>query len=794
LLIHSATGTGKTLAAWLGPLLKWYHDPTPDKDWIAPKGKPKYPPLTALWITPLRALAGDTEHSLRRALVGMGLPWTLESRTGDTSASVKRRQRDRLPTSLVTTPESLTIMLSYPDAEEHFSHLQAVVVDEWHELLGSKRGVLLELALARLRSLHPTIQTIGLSATLGNVRQAMDVLVGPNFGGSSKLIQGRSDKKIILEAVIPESMERFPWSGHLGTRMAKHVVEAVDKPGTSLIFTNTRNQTELWYQELLKSNHELAGKVALHHGSLDGQVRAWVEDALRAEKLQAVVCTSSLDLGIDFAAVDQVVQIGSPKGIARMLQRAGRSGHQPGAASRLLFVPTNAFELVELAAARKMINAGKLEAREPVLKPLDLLGQHLVTRGLSGTYVRSTILNELRSTHAFAALDEAELEWAITFAKHGGESLSRYEDYRRLEEDEHGNLQVNDARTARKHRASIGTIVAEVSMQVRYMTGKNLGAVEETFISKLRPGDRFLFAGKLLELVIVRDSVAWVKRGKGVPTAVPRWAGGRMPLSTQLSEGIRQEIELASKGSFDGPEMKAVRPILELQQCWSHLPTTTELLIERIRTREGFQLFFFPFEGRLVHEGLAALLAYRLSKSRKITFSLAANDYGFVLQSSSDPEIGIQECREVFSEVDLMKDITSSLNATEMAKRQFREIARIAGLIHTGFPGERRSGRHLQASSDLLYDVFREYDPGNRLLAQAGEEVLQKQLEWDRLSGTLDRIERSEIIWREPAQPTPMSFALLVDRLRERLSTETLADRVRKMQEGLERSAGNPDK
>lgn len=789
LLIHSATGTGKTLAAWMGTLLDGLVNPIDAESWTKVRGKPAAPPLMALWVTPLRALAGDTLFSLEQATAGLELPWTIESRTGDTSAYIKQRQRQRLPTVLVTTPESLTLMLSYPESTEQFRFLRSIVIDEWHELLGSKRGVLLELALGRLRTMRPDLRLTGISATLGNLEQALEVLVGPGSDRPTEIIHGRTDKKMVLSAAIPENMERFPWAGHLGTRMSAPVAQAINSAATSLVFANTRNQTELWYQQLLQSDPNLAGLLALHHGSLDSEVRRWVEDALRAEKLKAVVCTSSLDLGVDFSAVDQVIQIGSPKGIARLLQRAGRSGHQPGAVSLLLFVPTNALELIELAAARKMIERGQLEAREPVDSPLDLLAQHLVTRGLASPYQRDEIWLELRRTFAFSKLSREELDWVITFAKHGGDTLSHYEDFKRLKENEDGTLQVTNPQTARRHRMSIGTIVSEVAIQVRYMTGKNIGTVEEGFISKIKPGDRFLLAGRLLEFVHLRDSIAWVKKSKGTPTTVPRWVGGRMPLSSQLSQGIREQIEATSNGVFDGVEMKAVRPILELQRRWSHLPKANELLIEQIRTRDGYQLFFFPFEGRLVHEGLATIMAHRLSRHRKITFSMAANDYGFVLQSAVDPNVSFDEIRSLFSKEGLMDDITAGLNATEMAKRQFRETARIAGLIHVGYPGEKRSGRHLQASSDLIFDVFQEYDPSNLLLQQARKEVLRNQLEWERLQRTLDRIHQCEFVWTNPLRPTPLAFALLVDRLRERLSTETLADRVRRMQADLERAA-----
>jgi ATP-dependent Lhr-like helicase len=793
-LLHSATGTGKTLGAWMGPLLEYIENPLPENVWSRTRNKPTAPPLVALWVTPLRALAGDTVQSLQRAVDGLNLPWVIESRTGDSTAATKARQRKKLPTALVTTPESLTILLSYAESAQQFRHLRAIVVDEWHELIGSKRGVLLELALSRLKALQPEATRLGLSATLGNLDESLRVLTGPAGGAGdrpieSEIIHGLVDKKIHIRSTIPEDVERFPWAGHLGIRMIDSVVAAIESAKSSLVFTNTRNQTELWYQELLKARPDWAGQIALHHGSLDGDVRTWVEEALRNEKVKAVVCTSSLDLGVDFTAVDQVIQVGSPKGIARLLQRAGRSGHQPGADSKLVFVPTNALELVELAAAKTMMERRQLESREPVIAPLDLLAQHAVTRGLSVPFSRDELLGELRTTHSYATLSEPELDWALAFAKHGGESLKRYTEFHRLVES-NGQWLVADQKVARRHRMAIGTIVSDVAIQVRYMTGKRLGTVEESFISKISPGDRFLLAGKILQLVRFRDSVAYVKKARGTPTAVPRWSGGRMPLSSQLSLGVREKIEEASRGVFEGPEMQFIRPLLELHKRWSSLPTSQQLLIERIKTRDGYQLFIYPFEGRLVHEGLAAIVAYRLSRGRKISFSLAANDYGFVLQSPTDPQLDMTEAPDWFSIDNLLEDIHESLNETEMAKRHFREVARISGLIHSGYPGQSKQAKHLQASSDLYFDVFCEYDPENMLLAQARHEVLQKQLEWNRLNDCLVRIEQSEIVMTEPDRPTPLAFPLLVDRLRERLSTESLADRVRRMQLSLEKAAG----
>lgn len=782
-LIHSATGTGKTLAVWMGPILKWLKENPETSRWN-PK---RPPPVKVLWITPLRALAADTEQSLRDPIENLGIPWRLESRTGDTNPSAKARQLKRLPTALVTTPESLSLMLTHAKLLEPLAGVEAVIVDEWHELLGTKRGIQTELILARLRKLNPELRVWGVSATLGNLDQASQSLVGPESTGT-RLIEGFTKKKNQLESVIPETMDRFPWTGHIGTRMIPQVAELLETVGSALVFANTRSQTEIWYQQLLKARPQWAGEIALHHGSLDNDTRRWVENGLRDGSLRAVVCTSSLDLGVDFSAVDLVVQIGSPKGSARLLQRAGRSGHQPDAASRLVFVPTNAIELAELAAAQSAIAKGHLEARPLLEQPIDVLTQHVVTIAIGGGFVADELLDEIRTTRAYRSMTETQWKWVLDFVVRGGSSLTAYPEFHRVREDE-GVHRVTDQRTIRMHRMSIGTIVSEASMSVRYLKGATLGAVEESFVSKLNVGDKFQFAGRLLSLVMVQDNVAYVRKATGTPDTVPRWMGGRMPLSTELSQELRLKIEEAALGKWIGPEMKALRGLFEIQQNWSQIPHQDELLVEQIKTRGTHQTFVFPFEGRLAHEGMAALVAYRISQYEKVTFSMACNDYGFVLQSSQPVNLALAIQHGVFSAEGLVEDILSSLNATEMAKRQFRQVARVAGLVQSGYPGQRKSASHLQASSNLFYDVFSEYDEHNLLLHQSRQEVLDTQLEINRITSALERIAHSRIVLTTPPKVTPLAFPLLVDKLRERVSSESLADRIARLQQQLESAA-----
>jgi ATP-dependent helicase Lhr and Lhr-like helicase len=783
-LVHSATGTGKTLAVWMGPLLSWLNANPNRSEW-----NPKRPPLLrVLWITPLKALAGDTEKSLRQPLEGLQIPWRLESRTGDSKASLKTRQLKRLPTAMVTTPESLSLMLTHEPLLEQLAGLEAVIVDEWHELLGTKRGVQTELALARLRKLNPQLRTWGVSATLGSLDQALESLVGVDPNSEPQIIRGYSKKKLKLSSVIPKRIERFPWSGHIGTKMVPQVAELVESVNSALIFTNTRSQTEIWYQQLLAQRPDWAGQIAIHHGSLDTSVRKWVEDGLRQGKLRAVVCTSSLDLGVDFTAVDLVIQIGSPKGAARLLQRAGRSGHQPDAVSRLAFVPTNAIELIELAAATDAIQRGELESRPRLNKPLDVLAQHVCTIAIGGGFTADELLEEVRSTVAYNSLGAQEWQWILDFVVRGGNSLTAYPDFHRVKVVE-GRYQITDRRTISNHRMNIGTIAADAAMQVKFLKGRTLGSAEESFLSKLRPDERFLFAGRVVSLFRIQDNIAYVRLAKGKPDTVPRWAGGRMPLSTELSAALRRKISEASEGQLIGREMKALRELLELQQRWSCIPRDDELLIEKIKTRDGHQIFFFPFEGRLVHEGLAALLAYRISRLKTTSFNMACNDHGFVLQSPHDIDIGWAINQGVLKSAQLVEDILLCMNSTEMAKRQFRQIARIAGLIQAGFPGQRKSASHLQASSNLFFDVFAQYDPHNLLLEQSRREVLEFQLEAGRMLTALQRLSTSRIVIETPTRVTPLAFPLLVDKLRDRVSSETLGDRIARMQAELEKAA-----
>jgi ATP-dependent Lhr-like helicase len=778
-LVHSATGSGKTLAAALGPLAEWVEE----------GGGRAAPPLRVLWITPMRALAGDTVLSIDRAVKGLELPWTVGLRTGDTSSAERARQAKRLPSVLVTTPESLSLMLSNADAREKLSDLRLVVVDEWHELLGNKRGVQTELGLARLRAWNPKVRTWGLSATLGNIGEAMERLMGqrtlspgPSPKREGRTVEGISGKKVLMDTLIPPGVDKFPWAGHLGLVMLDHVVEAIESSRSTLVFTNVRSQAEIWYQGLLEARPEWAGLIGLHHGSLDSDVRKWVEQGLKEGKLKAVVATSSLDLGVDFSPVERVLQIGSPKGVARLLQRAGRSGHAPGQVSRVTCVPSHALEFVEAAAARRKAMQGRIESRIPVDRPLDLLAQHLVTIAAGEGFDAAQMKAEVKTARAFRDLTDAEWQWALDFVTRGGDALKAYPDYHKVVLDEDGRHRVKDSAIARRHRMSIGTIVSDAAVDIRYLRGKRLGNVEESFIARLSKGDTFIFAGQLLEFLRMENMTAYVKPGKPGSALIPRWDGGKCPLSSEVSDGIRELLELHIEGRENEPEMKAVARLLKLQHSWSRVPKRHEMLVEQTQTKEGHHIFFYPFEGRQVHMGLSALISYRLAKVRPATFSLSFTDYGFELVSRERFEMIPSLKAGLFTMDNLLEDMLASLNAAELSKRQFREIARVAGLVFQGYPGQPKTNRQVQATSGLIWEVFARWDPSNPLLGQAEREVLERQLEFSRLAEGLRRMGNTPILLRQTHKPSPFAFPIMVGRFREKLTSEKLADRVKRMQ------------
>jgi ATP-dependent Lhr-like helicase len=774
-LLHANTGSGKTYAVWLGALSRALAVGVPPAASAAPA-------LGVLWITPMRALASDTARALQRPLPALAPRWTVGQRTGDTPSAERARQDRRMPTALVTTPESLSLMLTRERAAAELAGVHTVIVDEWHELIGNKRGVQVQLALARLRRFNPGLAVWGLSATLGNLDEAMTTLCGPG----ATLVRGRTDKKIVIDTLLPADPGRFSWGGHLGAQMQQPVVDEIahtmaDGGGTTLVFTNVRSQAEIWYQLLLAARPEWAGRIALHHGSLDREVREWVEAGLKDGSLKAVVATSSLDLGVDFLPVERVLQIGSPKGVARLLQRAGRSGHAPGRVSRVTLVPTNTLELVEAAAARRAAIAGRVESRQSPDKPLDVLVQHLVTVALGGGFDAAALFDEVRSARAYRSLTREEFDWALAFVERGGASLGAYPQYHRVVRGDDGRYRVTDRGIAQRHRLQIGTIVSDAAMQVTWLSGGRIGSIEESFIARLSGGDCFVFAGRVLEYVRTQDMTAYVRKATKPRGIVSVWNGTKMALSEAMTDMVQDVLFASAQGDFLEPEMQAARPMLTTQARLSRLPQPGVLLVERFESREGHHLFLYPFGGRNVHMGLAQLLAWRLSRAQPNTFSLSINDFGLELLAVQPIDPAPLLDGRAFATRALMADVLASLNSGALAQRRFREIARVAGLVFGGYPGAPKSMKQLQASSSLFWEVFRKYDAGNQLLTQAEREVLAQELEIERLRSTLARMGSQRIEWVDLKVPSPFALPLMVERFREELSTEKLADRLQRI-------------
>jgi ATP-dependent Lhr-like helicase len=771
-LLNAPTGSGKTFALWF-PVILEYIQNHPDT-WQ----KPKNNGIQLIWVTPLRALAQDIQKAMQEVCDVIGLPWQVAVRNGDTDAKTRAAMKRRPPECLITTPETLHILIAQKDHHSLFQTVKAVVVDEWHELVGNKRGVQVQLALEYIQAICPeTFRRWAISATIGNLQEAAKALLGERL--PIHIVKAQVNKEIILRSVFPEEIEKYPWTGHLGIRMMDQVIPIIEGGRTVLMFTNTRSQTEIWYQRILEERPDWAGWIAMHHGSLDNTVRAWVENALHEGKLKLVVCTSSLDLGVDFRPVDRVIQVGSPKGVSRFVQRAGRAGHQPGLPSEIFFVPTNALELIEAAALRDAIEKEEVESQFPPVLPYDVLIQFLVTLAVGSGFDPAVIFPIAKRTLSFRDLTWEEMNWMMDFVTKGGASLGSYEDYQKVVQDEDGLFRVKSRKIAMKHRLSMGTIVSDPTLKVKLKNGTYLGTVEEHFIAKMKIGDRFFFAGRSLELLQVKDLSAIVKISEKKSGNVVSWLGARMSLSSKLADKIREILQDYNYGIVNSKEVQRVLPILDLQSQLSIVPDRDTFLIETHRSEEGYHLFFYPFEGRMMHELMAALIAYRISQSFPVSLNMAMNDYGFELLSDVyiSPEEVMEE--DIFSLKNIDRDIMYCVNETEMARRRFREIASIAGLVFSGYPGKPASFKHIQANSSLLFQVFEQYDPENLLLTQARKESLNQQMEQEKFVQAMKKINGLKIVIQHPVQFTPFSFPMMVDRLsRSSISSEPIEEKV----------------
>ncbi len=794
-LVNAPTGCGKTFSVFLGAVIGFINEHPSN---YQSKSKSH---LQLLWVTPLRALAADIARAMEQVISELGMSWQVGIRNGDTSINDRQKQKRQMPEVLIITPESLHLLLAQKNNAEVFKSAKIIAVDEWHELLGTKRGVQVELAISRIIHIHlsqdtlPSLRLWGISATIGNLQEAKEVLLSPLLTYKDKGYEGVTvtaniEKRIEIESIFPDEIEKFPWAGHLGIKLVDKVIPIIMQSRTTLIFINTRGMSEMWYQAILTACPELAGAVALHHGSIERELRTWVEENLHLGRLKAVVCTASLDLGVDFRPVETVIQVGSPKGVARFLQRAGRSGHGPGEISKIYFLPTHSLELMEAAALKEATEIKLIETRDPRILCFDVLMQFLSTLAIADGFRPDNILKEIRSTYCYRDILDDEWLQVLQFVTAGGIALQHYDDYKKIEIID-GLYKITGRRIAMRHRMHIGTIVSDPMMKVKFVTGGFVGVIEEWFIARLTPGDVFTLAGRRLEFVMVKEMTALVRKSNATKSIIPSWQGGRMPLSANLGHMLRKKFDeagLLNPTPETDDEIIALQSLFELQDYLSHIPRQNELLIEHIETKDGFHLFVFPFEGRLVHEAMAAVLAYRISRITPITFSLAMNDYGFELLSDKPIPLDDTNSYELFSPQNLVQDIQRSLNSVEMARRKFRDIAVIGGLIFQGFPGEQKKARHLQSSASLLFNVFAEYEPDNLLLRQSYNEVMEQQMEEERLRNMLERIQQGKIIITFPNRLTPFCFPIKVDSLRENLTSEKLEDRIKRMQMQLEKS------
>ncbi len=767
-LVNAPTGSGKTYSLVIPTLLEG----------LASK---ETKGLQMIWIAPIRALTKEIYGACTRAVEGLGLQWTVGIRSGDTSTSERSKQWKTPPQILITTPESLHVIMTKNNYSSFFSSLKTVVVDEWHELIGSKRGVQTELFISRCKGINPNVKIWGISATIGNMDEAFDVLLGMEKPVKTVFIKAEIEKNIEVKTLMPQKIESFPWAGHLGIRMLKEVVPVIRNSRTTLIFTNTRAQCEIWYQNLLEAEPDLAGQIAMHHGSISRELRDWVEDALYEARIKAVVCTSSLDLGVDFRPVESIVQIGSPKGVSRFVQRAGRSGHQPGATSKIYFVPTHSLELVEAAALKEAIELKTHESRIPYIRSFDVLAQYIMTLAVSEGLDPEKIYAEVIKTFCFSSITKQEWYQLIHYLEHGSQSLQAYDEYQKIGND-NGIYRASNRRVAQKHKLSIGTIMSDAMIQIKFVRGKRIGAVEEYFVSQLAPGDAFWFGGQALELVRVKGNEAQVKPARGDKKGkIPSYMGGRMSFSSEMSEVLRSKLYDYYRGEIRDEEMEKLVPLFDTQKKRSVLPSQDDFLIESFIDEDGHHIFLYPFEGRAVHEGIAALISSRIGREMPISFSIAMNDYG--LELLSDRAINVEKWinHDIFSTTNLAQDIQTSLNAVELARRQFRDIAKISGLVFQGYPGKEKRDRYLQASTSMIFNVFREYEPENLLHQQAYEELMLFQLEEGRMRTALKRIQNQRLIYLRPEKISPFAFPIMVDRLRQKMSTERLKDRIERM-------------
>lgn len=766
-MVVAPTGFGKTYSVFLALISDFLNHPEKYK-----KG------LKMIWITPLRSLSKDIAKAMQEAIDEIGLDWLVGVRNGDTDPKVRQQQVKNMPEILVATPESLHLLLGQKNHQRFFQNLQSIAIDEWHELLGSKRGVIVELGISQLRKYVPKLKIWGITATIGNLDEAMEVLIPYDIKKTK--ITTKQHKTIDIISVFPDEVEILPWAGHLGHKLADKVVPIILESKSTIVFTNTRSQSEMWYQLLLDAYPDFAGQIAIHHSSIDAHLRIWIEENLSSGKLKTVVSTSSLDLGIDFKPVDTVIQIGSAKGVARFLQRAGRSGHSPFETSKIYCVPTHSLELIEVSALKEAVKQNVIEPREPQVLCFDVLVQFLMTLAIGDGFYPEETYERIKQVYTFQEIRDEEWKEIIDFLTIGGSALKNYEEYHKVVVMEDGLHKVISRKIAMLHRMNMGAIVSDAMLKVKFISGGYIGMVEEYFISRLKKEEKFILAGRVLEVAMVKDMTVFVRASKGKAMA-PSYLGGRLPLSSNLGRFLREKLSGALNPKALEKELKFLHPLLINQEERSHIPKEDEFLVEMIKNREGYHLFMYPFEGRLVHEVMAALIAFRISKLAPISFSMAMNDYGFELFSDKEIPLNEDNLEKILNRENLMVDVISSINSAEMARRKFRDIAVISGMVVQNFPGQQRSNKALQSSAGLIFKVLEDHDPNHFLVRQAYTEVFNMQLQEQRLVEAFKRIEKSKLILKYSNKFTPLSFPIKVDSLRQTLTSENLDARIQKL-------------
>ena len=693
-LLIAPTGGGKTLAGFLPTLVDLHAAPRPG--------------LHTIYVSPLKALASDIARNLMRPVADLSLDITIATRTGDTSADQRRRQREAPPNILPTTPESLAVLLSLPEPEAQFATLSAIVLDEVHALAGNKRGDQLALCLARLSALAPAARRIGLSATIAHRAPLVSYVSRDATGADVEVIEVTGGAPPEITMILPGG--RLPWSGHMGLSAAPEILARIRAAGMTIVFVNTRAQAELLFQELWKLN-DATLPIAIHHGSLEPEQRRRVEQAMAEGRLRAVVATSSLDLGIDWGGVDQVLQVGAPKGVSRLLQRVGRANHRMDEPSRAVLVPANRFEVLECEAAILGVAARELDGDAPRPGGLDVLAQHILGTACAGPFHPDALYAEVCRAAPYAALTRRDFDDVLSFVETGGYALAAYDRYRKLFRDAEGRLHVRSERIARQHRMNIGTIVEEPLLKVRYAgrTGGTLGEVEEYFVNMLTPGDTFMFAGRLLRFLQLRETVCEVADGGTGEPKVPAYAGGRMPLSTNLADRVRGMLQDPSSwGAFPAP----VQEWLALQKGVSRLPGRHDLLVETFPRGDRFFLVAYCFEGRNAHQTLGMLVTRRMERLGMAPLGFVATDYVLACWSAHEPT-GVAR---LFEQDLLGDDLEAWMAESSMLRRTFRNVAVIAGLIERHHPGAEKSRRQVTVNSDLIYNVLRRHQPDHILL------------------------------------------------------------------------------